>query len=121
MYSSVVIRGGRGPYPYSWIASANGVGSKVTPWPYVSVSRCRTVIGRSAGTVSSNGASGASRTRGEASSDNHSSTGSSNPNTPSATSCNASTPPTSLLSEAIRIGVSTRICSSDPNAVVPVA
>jgi hypothetical protein len=76
--------------------------SLAIPKPNVNVSRSRVVIGRSAGTVSSNGPSGRRSTRRSPSSGSSRSTGSSRPISPSSTSAMVTAAVIGLVVEAIR-------------------
>ena len=79
------------------------------PQPDVPASRSRTVTGRSAGTVSSSRASGATSTAGSTASGSQRPIGSSRARTPSRTSVSVRAPPIGLVIDAMRNSVSSRI------------
>ncbi len=95
--------------PRSIIAACRGVCSMTMPHPEVPASRSRTVIGRSAGTVRSSGASGDTSTRGSAASGSQRAMGSSSASTPSRTRVRVSAPPIGLVIDAMRNCVSSRM------------
>ena len=95
--------------PRSIMAACRGVCSMTMPQPEVPASRSRTVIARSAGTVRSSGASGATSTRGSAASGSQRAMGSSSASTPSRTRVSVSAPPIGLVIDAMRNWVSSRM------------
>ena len=91
----------------SWATGAEKSDGK--PCPFVDVSRCRSVIGRLAGTVSSTGPVIERTTTGAASSGNSSPTGWSSSRVPSATNVRASAATIGLVIEAMRNSASSAI------------
>src|SRR5580693_9766378 len=91
----------------------------IDPKPRWNDSTSCTVIGRSAGTVSSRLDSRVRRTRGSASSGSHCPTGSSSVIAPSSMSSIAATPAIGLLIEAMRKMASRPIGSASPKALCP--
>src|SRR3984885_11149983 len=93
----------------------------IDPKPRWNDSTSSTVIGRSAGTVSSRLDSRVCRTRGSASSGSHCPTGSPSAIAPSSMSSIAATPAIGFVSEAMRKMASRPMGSSSPKALCPSA
>ena len=101
-------------------ASFTGQGPKYPPKPIRNVSRSRTVIGRSAGTVSSTGPSMRRTTLRSASSGRSRSTGSSSRTTHSSSRISVATAVTGLVIDEMRKIVSRRIGPPPSTAVLPI-
>src|SRR3954451_21087731 len=110
---------GPGPMPAAYTAWSSGEPSHRPPKPRVLVSRWRTVMGRSAGTVSASGPVRLTSTRGSASSGSHRATGSSRSSTPSSASDRVSTPAYGLDTDASRNSESGRTGAVPPSSRHP--